>query len=233
MVKLNFQHHYSSLQSTWSFRNHSNMLTGCSRYINIENNYLFFWKFKRTAIIGNRNLNVHSILAEYNSLIGVDSVVQSIIMNQGILWQFADAGHDHVTHIPNSSTGKSQGRTNTWCIRFIQSHNSKQSRWTLTFSHQTRFIWPQGRNDGCTSPPSFFVHLSSLLFLFLSQSLWMCQQGTKSEKGRKWNETACVYTQLRNPLLPYYNYCWQILMTSVANIILKFTPAVLHMCMAE
>lgn len=92
-----------------------------------------------------------------------------------------------------------------------------------------------------TTGKKWWMYFSSLflcssllpLFLSFSQSLWMCQQGTKSEKERKWNETACVYTQLRNPLLSYYNYCRQILMTSVENINLKFTPAVLHMCMAE
>ncbi len=39
--KLNFQHHYSSLQCHMIFRNHSNMLICCSRNIS---DYYQFWK---------------------------------------------------------------------------------------------------------------------------------------------------------------------------------------------
>ncbi len=75
-AKLNFHHHYSSLQCHMIFRNHPNMLICCS--IKISNYYhcwkllcclIFLWKpwymiqdslmnrkFKRTAFIWNRNL---------------------------------------------------------------------------------------------------------------------------------------------------------------------------------
>lgn len=187
-------------------------------------------KFRRTAIIGNRNFKC--------TLNGVDSGVRSIIMNKGILWQCADTGHDRVTHVPNSSTGKSQAHTHTWCIWFIHSLSRTHTQ-LKAISVNSDLYRPN--KIYLTTGKKWWMYFSSLflcssllpLFLSFSQSLWMCQQGTKSEKERKWNETACVYTQLRNPLLSYYNYCRQILMTSVENINLKFTPAVLHMCMAE
>lgn len=149
-------------------------------------------KFRRTAIIGNRNFKC--------TLNGVDSGVRSIIMNKGILWQCADTGHDRVTHVPNSSTGKSQAHTHTWCIWFIHSlarthtHNSKQSLWTLTFTDLTRFIWPQGRNDGCTSPPSFFVHLSSPSF-FLSLSHFGCVSRAQKvrKRGNEMKQCVCIH----------------------------------------
>ncbi len=75
-VKLNIQHHYSSLQCHMVLRNHCNMLIWCSRTIShycqclvmlvnmfVETfNHIFFWnsfiytKLKRTAFIWNRNL---------------------------------------------------------------------------------------------------------------------------------------------------------------------------------
>ncbi len=75
-VKLNIQHHYSSLQCHMVLRNHCNMLIWCSRTIShycqclvmlvnmfVETfNHIFFWnsfiytKLKRTAFIWNINL---------------------------------------------------------------------------------------------------------------------------------------------------------------------------------